>query len=118
MLPQNSPETRRRYAELVQRRFFPDRSLDGLLPSVWRAYHDEQLLTDLMRVVALEAEPVVAQFVMVHVLSQLPGYVLDPAVARRFIQEVFGEFKPNSYELEQVTTRYSRREYFERALRL
>ena len=105
-LPQNSPETRRRYAELVQRRFFPDRSLDGLLSIVWRAYHDEQILTDLMRVVALEVEPVIAQFALVHVLSQLPGHVLDPAVVRRFIQETFGEFKQNSYERLLTTCRH------------
>src|SRR4051812_33552861 len=63
-LPQNSPETRRRYAELVQRRFFTEKSLDGLIPAAWRNYHDEQILLDLMRTTALEAEPAISLFVL------------------------------------------------------
>ncbi len=34
-LPQNSPETRDRYAGLIQRRYFPEHSLAGLVPTVW-----------------------------------------------------------------------------------
>jgi hypothetical protein len=96
-LPQNSPETRRRYAGLVQRRFFPGRSLNDLVPTVWRSYHDEQLLTDVMRVTALEAEPVIVRFVLEHVLPQDSGSTLEPDIARAFIEEIYGEFKQRSY---------------------
>jgi len=57
-LPQNSPQTRRRYAELIGKRYFPGLTLDSLLPHIWKAYQDERILVDLMRVYALEAEPV------------------------------------------------------------
>lgn len=97
-LPQNSPVTRRRYAELVQRRFFPDRSLNDLVPSVWRGYHDEHLLTDVMRVTALEAEPVIARFVVTQILPQVSGSILEPDIAKAFIEEIYGEFKRKSYE--------------------
>lgn len=97
-LPQNSPETRRRYAGLIQRRFFPTHSLDDLIPTVWRTYHDESLLTDLMRVTALEGEPAVAEFALKHILSQTPGSVLNPTVAKTFIQEMYGVFKEKSYQ--------------------
>jgi hypothetical protein len=97
-LPQNSPETRRRYAELIQRRFFSDRSLDALLPAAWRAYHDDHILTDLMRVTALEAEPVVAQFVLNHLLIQAPGSLLETIAIKPFVQGIYGEFKAKSAE--------------------
>ncbi len=97
-LPQNSPETRRRYAGIIQRRFFPGRSLADLIPTVWRSYHDEAILTDLMRVTALEGEPAVAQFVLKHLLSQTPGSALDLDKAENFISETYGQFKRKSYQ--------------------
>lgn len=84
-LPQNSPETRRRYAELVGRRYFPGLSLDNLLTHVWKVYRNERILVDLMRVAALEAEPVIAQFVLDQVWPLATGQVFDASVARAFI---------------------------------
>jgi hypothetical protein len=97
-LPQNSPETRSRYAGLIQRRYFPERSLAGLIPTVWRSYQDEKILTDVMRLTALEGEPVVAQFVLKHILPQPPGTILNLELAKAFIKEIYGEFKLNSYK--------------------
>ncbi len=97
-LPQNSPETRRRYAELVQRRYFPERSMSGLVPTVWRSYHDERLLTEVMLVTALEGEPAIAHFVLTHVLPKAPGTTLDPELVKTFIKETYGEFKEKSYQ--------------------
>lgn len=105
-LPQNSPETRRRYAGLIQRRFFPGQSLNDLIPTVWRKYRDEGILTDLMRVTTLEGEPVIAQFVLKHVLPQLPGNILNTEVAKAFVRETYGEFKPKSYRRLLLTCRY------------
>jgi hypothetical protein len=105
-LPQNSSETRRRYARIIQRRFFPGQSLDDLIPKVWRSYHDELILTDLMRVMALEAEPAVARFVLQHVLPRTPGSALDFEVAETYIRETYGEFKRKSYQRLLLTCRY------------
>jgi len=97
-LPQNSPQTRQRYAELVGKRYFPGLSLDNLLMHVWKAYRDERILVDLMRVYALEAEPIIARFVMDEVWPLAVGEVFDVAAARVFIREIYGAFKKNSYE--------------------
>jgi hypothetical protein len=97
-LPQNSPETRSRYNGLIQRRYFADRSLLGLVPAVWRSFHDEHLLAAVMRVTALEGEPAIAQFVLIHILPQAPGTKLDPDLAKTFVKEIFGEFKEKSYQ--------------------
>lgn len=105
-LPQNSPETRKRYAELVGRRYFPGLSLDNLLPQVWKAYQDERILVDLMRVSALEAEPVIARFVLDKVWPLAVGQAFDVAVARTFIQETYSAFKKQSYERLLLTVRH------------
>ena len=104
-LPQNSPETRRRYANLVGKRYFPGLSLDTLLPKVWRAYQDEGILVDLMRVLALEVEPVIARFVLEKVRPLSVGQMLDGQVSRAFIEEMYGEFKANSHKRLLMTVR-------------
>lgn len=104
-LPQNSPETRSRYAGLIQRRYFPERSITGLVPTVWRSYHDEQLLTEVMRVTALEGEPAIANFVLTHILPKAPGSTLDPEQVRVFIKETYGEFKAKSFQRLLLTCR-------------
>ncbi len=97
-LPQNSPVTRERYANLIGHRYFPGLSLDNLLPRVWKAYQDERILVDLMRVAALEAEPVIARFVLDQVWPLTVGLAFDLDLARSFIQEAYGVFKQQSYE--------------------
>ncbi|MBN2390340.1 MAG: hypothetical protein JXR84_06440 [Anaerolineae bacterium] len=91
-LPQNSPETRRRYANLIGKRYFPGLSLDTLLPKVWKTYQDEQILVDLMRVLALEAEPIISEFVLEKIWPLAVGQVLDGQIARDFIQSKYGKF--------------------------
>lgn len=76
-LPQNSPETRRRIANLIARAYFTERSLNSLATRVWAAYRREDILTDIMRVMTLEAEPVIARFVLEHVLVLEPGSVFS-----------------------------------------
>jgi len=104
-LPQNSPETRRRYASLIGKRYFPGLSLDTLLPKAWQAYQDEQILVDLMRVLALEAEPVIAKFVLGKVWPLSIGQVLDEQVSRAFIEDTYGVFKGKSHERLLLTVR-------------
>ena len=97
-LPPNSPQTRKRYASLIGKRYFPGRCLDNLLTRTWKAYQDETILVDLMRVAALEAEPVIARFLLNKVWPLAVGQVFDVADALAFIQETFGSFKMTSYK--------------------
>jgi hypothetical protein len=62
-LPQNSLVTRRRNTSIILRRFFPTDDLAQLPRQVFRAYDDEALLACVMRVLFLEAEPVVGELV-------------------------------------------------------
>ena len=57
-LGQNSQETRVRYARFVIRWFFPD-GIDGIARKTWLAYQDEKILTDSLRYLYLENEPVI-----------------------------------------------------------
>ena len=105
-LPQNSPETRSRFSQLIIRWFFRDHQIDGLLPQVWRAYQDEQILLELMRVTTLEYEPVIAQFVTKVVLAMVPGSILLPGTTRDFIIATYGTFKEPSYRRLLKTARH------------
>lgn len=102
-LPQNSPETRRRYASLVIRWFFPERKLGGLLPRVWAAYHDEALLLELVRVTTLETEPVIAGFITDIVYATPPGHVFDLTLVRDYIVSTYGSYKENSFKRLRLT---------------
>jgi hypothetical protein len=97
-LPQNSPQTRRRYASLVVRWFFPDRQLDSLLPRVWRAYRDDRLLHELTRVTTLEMEPVIARFVADVILPLYPGQTFQTTMARDYVVATYGVYKKNSFK--------------------
>ena len=57
-LPQNSAGTRERYALSVLRWFFPDVP-SGLSVQVWKAYENESIERDVLRVLYLRAEPLV-----------------------------------------------------------
>lgn len=93
----NSETTRSRYANLLIKRLFPEKSLDGLNPRTWRAYHDESLLLELARFTTLEAEPVIAEFAVQQLLPMTPGDALDTGTLRDYISATYGTFKPDSY---------------------
>ncbi len=95
-IPQNSTEVRHRYANLIIKRLFPERRVDGLLARVWRVYADEVILNDLARVVTLEVEPVIARFVNEYLLAVPPGTVIEAATIRDFISATYGSFKKDS----------------------
>lgn len=94
----NSQATRERYANLLVKRLFPEKSLDGLNPRTWRTYHDEQLLCDLARFTTLEAEPVIARFVVEQLLAVPAGSLIDAATLRDFVGSTYGSFKKDSAE--------------------
>jgi len=105
-LPQNSPVTRQRYANLIIRWFFPDHQLGGLLPRVWQAYGDERILRDLTRVTILEIEPVIARFVTDVILLLPSGAVLPANTARDYIVSTYGGYKKNSHSRLLLAARY------------
>ena len=57
-LPQNSLNTRRRYASTILARFFPDKNIEQLPRCICLAYQDEALLASVMGPLLLLAEPV------------------------------------------------------------
>jgi hypothetical protein len=75
-LPQNSVETRERNTSIILSRFFPTMEIDQLPRRVLRAYSDESLLAAVMRVLFLEAEPLVGRLVTERLLPLPPGMTL------------------------------------------
>jgi hypothetical protein len=105
-LPQNSPGTRKRYASMVIRWFFPERKLGGLLPTVWKVYGDEQLLQELMRATTLAVEPVIANFVTQVILPVEPGERFSAEFMRNYIVATYGAYKENSNKRLLITLRH------------
>lgn len=95
-LRQNSDEVRKRYSSLILLRLFPEKSLQGINPKVWRVYQDEKILEDIARLTTLEVEPVIATFVLEHILALPPGAIIEKAVLRDYISSVFGSYKRDS----------------------
>ncbi len=92
-LPQNSSYVRVRYTRSVIRWFFPNYSLDVLPAKVWRSYHDDSLLQDIMRYCYLAQEPVVAEFVTEHLLPLAPGTLVDSGYFKNFLRDKYGVVK-------------------------
>ncbi len=95
-LPQTSEETRKRVASTILSRFFPGKSLAQPTQLTWKSYEDENLLQALMRYQFLASEPVIAEFVKLHILTCQPGDLLEfHELADQFIKELYGEAKPD-----------------------
>jgi hypothetical protein len=94
---QNSEEVRKRYASLILLRLFPEKNLEGINPRIWRAYQDEKILEDFARLTTLEAEPVIAKFVLEQIQGLQPGSVIDNSTIQDFISSEYGTFKNDSY---------------------
>lgn len=91
---QNSTETRTRYSQSVLKWFFAD-GMAGLARSVWLAYHDERIESDILRYLYLAAEPVMGLCV-VDALYPLQNAMQIPATYfDRFLRGYFGEDPPD-----------------------
>jgi hypothetical protein len=90
-LPQNSAVTRRRNTSIVLGRFFPTDNVDQLPRQVFRAYDDEALLASVMRVLFLEAEPLVGELVAGRLHGLPAGALLPKDFFTRYTQEVLGK---------------------------
>ena len=90
-LPQNSAVTRRRNTSIVLGRFFPTDDVDQLPRQVFRAYDDEALVISVMRVLFLEAEPLVGELVAGRLHGLPTGALLPRDSFARFTAEVLGK---------------------------
>jgi len=90
-LPQNSAVTRRRNTSIILGRFFPTDDLEQLPRQVFRAYGDEALLACVMRVLFLEAEPVVGELVAGRLHGLPAGSLLPRDFFTRFTEELLGK---------------------------
>jgi hypothetical protein len=93
-LPQNSLETRTRYAQTLLRWFFPD-GVKGLAASVWANYHDPSLSEEVLRFLYLRAEPLVAAGVSEALLPIAEGALIPPSYLTNFFRQRFGEETPD-----------------------
>jgi hypothetical protein len=86
-LPQNSLETRTRYAQSILKWFFPE-GLTSLLPRVATTYCDEAITSDVLRCSYLMAEPIVGACVAdclfpLDIGMRVPGEYLDRFLKQR-----------------------------------
>jgi hypothetical protein len=86
---QNSQETRLRYARFVLHWFFPD-GIDGIARKTWMAYQDEKILSDILRYLYLEHEPVMGACVADCLFPLEIGMRVPAAVFDRFLIGYFG----------------------------
>lgn len=75
-------------------RFFPNQSLEHLPTMVWKTYHDETILQDIMRFEFLKRERLIAYFIEKILYSFAPGNLIPKEVFIDYLTEVYGEAKP------------------------
>jgi hypothetical protein len=92
-LPQNSLETRIRYAQSVLKWFFPN-GLTSLGSRVAAAYHDEAITADILRCCYLMAEPIVGACVADCLFPLEVGIRLPAPYLDRFLRDHLGEEPP------------------------
>jgi hypothetical protein len=92
-LPQNSLETRTRYAQSVLKWFFPD-GLSSLVPRVAAAYHDEAITADVLGCCYLMAEPIVGACVAECLFPLEVGMRVPLPYLDRFLREHLGGEPP------------------------
>jgi hypothetical protein len=93
-LPQNSPETRTRYAQTLVRWFFPD-GMQGLAAEVWRRYHKVELAEEILRYLYLRAEPMAGAAVADALFPIAEGAVLPATYLPNFVRARFGSDTPD-----------------------
>jgi hypothetical protein len=97
-LSQNSPETRRLYAQRIATWLFPSKKLDSAPLLVWKVYQDEQILLDHFRVRYLEAIPLLGKFVSGPMTSLGLGDPLTTDSIRAFISLECGRTIPDTQQ--------------------
>jgi len=85
----NSSKTRKDYTGYIMMWFFPDKRLDTLPASVWRRYHDDSLLQEIMRYQYLSVEEGVAKFVTDTILALDPGDEITSVQIKNFVNRMW-----------------------------
>lgn len=93
-LPQNSPETRTRYAQTLLRWFFQD-GIRGLAAEVWRHYHIRALAEEVLRYLYLRAEPMAGAAVADALFPIAEGSFLPASYLSNFVRSRFGVETPD-----------------------
>lgn len=93
-LPQNSLETRTRYAQSLMRWFYPD-GVRGLAGQVWLSYRDQSLAEEVLRYLYLRAEPMVGAAVAEALFPIAENAVIPGSYLTNFIRGRFGENTPD-----------------------
>lgn len=96
-LPQNSFETRERYAQVIIQRYFPGNSLNQLCSDVWKFYQDESLLQEVMRYRYLAVEALAGEFVEKY-LSGFTAEVVPKDIFTKFSIDLYGTEKKKLFE--------------------
>jgi hypothetical protein len=86
---QNSQETRLRSARFVLHWFFPD-GFDGIARRTWMAYQDDRILSDILRYLYLEHEPVMGACVAECLFPLESGMRVPATVFDRFLSGYYG----------------------------
>lgn len=92
-LPQNSEETRCRYAQNLMRWFFPD-GVRGLAATAWAAYHDLCLAEEILRYVYLREEPMMGSAVAEALFPIAENAAIPQSYLTNFLLTRFGEATP------------------------
>jgi len=95
-LPQNSRETRERYAQSILRWFFAD-GPHGFVSQVWRAYRDESIQRDILRVLYLQAEPIVGECVAQALYPLAEGMSVPSKFFDGFLAQRLASHAPWNY---------------------
>lgn len=88
-LPQNSIETRKRYAGIIIKRYFSDNGFHSLCPLVWKHYQDEKILQDIMRYQFMQKEDLMSRFLINYVLKNLDGKLTND-ISKKFSIDIYG----------------------------
>lgn len=92
-LPQNSLETRTRYAQTLLRWFFPD-GVRGLAAQVWLQYHDPGLAEEILRYLYLKAEAIAGAAVAEALFPIAENASIPESYLPNFVRERFGDDTP------------------------
>lgn len=92
-LPQNSEETRCRYAQNLMRWFFPD-GVRGLAATAWAAYQDLSLAEEILRYVYLREEPMMGSAVADALFPIAENAAIPQSYLTNFLLARFGETTP------------------------